>query len=400
MMADTIEHVLAYWVLWQTFHSPWLVGFQIVSHWLPFLLFSVYAGALAERFDCRRIIQCAQGLFVVVSVVWGVLFLTGTLELWHACVLLVLHGVAGSLWGPAEQLMLYDFAEPGRLIGVVRMNATFQSLAFIAAPILGSALLLAVGPGLGMLINAFFYLPLTVFLMRTRVTGHTRARTDASRTDASGGGVTLISAVRVLATVRRNRVLLGMILLAGLSAITIGAVLQNAMPEFADRLGAATSDLTYGGLLVAFGLGGVIGGVLLEATRIVPATWPVAVRSAIVLGLGVIIFAASGVTAVALLALLVAGVAKLTSTSTEMSLVQLNAPPAHRGRVIGAYNMFSFGMMTFSGLSVAVLGSAFGIAGSLLVSGSVLALGALAIGGFLARGERDPSAAREEPGGS
>lgn len=244
MMADTIEHVLACWVLWQTFHSPWLVG-------------------------------------------------------------------------------------------VVRMNATFQSLAFIAAPILGSALLLAVGPGLGMLINSFFYVPL-----------------------------------------------------------------QNAMPEFADRLGAATSDLTYGGLLVAFGLGGVIGGVLLEATRIVPATWPVAVGSAIVLGLGVIIFAASGVTAVALLALLVAGVAKLTSTSTEMSLVQLTAPLAHRGRVIGAYNMFSFGMMTFSGLSVAVLGSAFGIAGSLLVSGSVLALGALAIGGFLARRERDPSAARGEPGGS
>lgn len=41
MMADNIEHVLGYWVLWQVFHSPWLVGFQIVSHWLPYLLFSV-----------------------------------------------------------------------------------------------------------------------------------------------------------------------------------------------------------------------------------------------------------------------------------------------------------------------------------------------------------------------
>ena len=40
MMADNIEHVITYWVLWQTFHSAALVGFQVISHWVPFLLFS------------------------------------------------------------------------------------------------------------------------------------------------------------------------------------------------------------------------------------------------------------------------------------------------------------------------------------------------------------------------
>lgn len=103
MMADNIEHVLSYWVLWQTFHAPWLVGFQIVSHWLPFLLFSVAAGALAERFDCRRVIQIAQALFMSVSVIWGVLFLTGTLEIWHACVLLVIHGLRGAFGCPPNR---------------------------------------------------------------------------------------------------------------------------------------------------------------------------------------------------------------------------------------------------------------------------------------------------------
>ena len=49
MMGDNIEHVITYWVLWQTFHSPALVGFQVVSHWLPFLLLSVWFGGLAER---------------------------------------------------------------------------------------------------------------------------------------------------------------------------------------------------------------------------------------------------------------------------------------------------------------------------------------------------------------
>src|ERR1700693_5778587 len=51
MMADNIEHVISYWVMFQKFHSPALAGFAIVSHWLPFLLFSVAAGALTDRFD-------------------------------------------------------------------------------------------------------------------------------------------------------------------------------------------------------------------------------------------------------------------------------------------------------------------------------------------------------------
>lgn len=382
MMADNIEHVLGYWVLWQTFHSPWLVGFQIVSHWLPFLLFSVYAGALAERFDCRRIIQIAQGLFMAVSLLWGILFLTGTLELWHACVLLVLHGIAGCLWHPAEQLMLYDFAGPAQLTSTVRMNATFQSLAFIAGPIIGSALLLGVGPAYGMFINVLFYLPLTIFLARTSFSGHSRGIVSVGE-GGDEARVTFLSAFRVLGTVRKNRLLLGMILLSALSAMTIGPVLQNAMPDFADRLGAGSSGFAYGVLLLAHGAGGVLGGFLLEATRIVPATGPTAVGSAILLGASIVVFAISGSYVLAIVALLIAGFASITSASTEMSIVQLNAPEGERGRVIGAYSMFSFGMMTFSGATVAVLGSLFGLPGSVLIGGIVLLVGATVIGAYM-----------------
>ena len=44
MMADNIEHVISYWVVYQKFHSPALAGFAVVSHWLPFLMFSVATG--------------------------------------------------------------------------------------------------------------------------------------------------------------------------------------------------------------------------------------------------------------------------------------------------------------------------------------------------------------------
>ena len=90
MGGDSIEHVISYWVLFQQFHSPALAGFAVISHWVP-SLFGVYFGALADRYDCRKIIQAAQLLFMSVSAIWGVLFLTNSLQMWHALILLSMH---------------------------------------------------------------------------------------------------------------------------------------------------------------------------------------------------------------------------------------------------------------------------------------------------------------------
>jgi hypothetical protein len=67
MTADNIEHVISYWVIYQAFHSPTLGGFAVISHWMPFLLFSVYTGALADRHDCRKLIAAGVGLFINIA---------------------------------------------------------------------------------------------------------------------------------------------------------------------------------------------------------------------------------------------------------------------------------------------------------------------------------------------
>src|SRR5207244_13390017 len=99
-IAENVEHVISYWVIFQAFHSPTLAGFAVISHWVPYLLFSVYMGALADRYDCRKLIQISQGLFALASVAWGVLFLTATLRVWHAGVLLLIPGGARVIAGP------------------------------------------------------------------------------------------------------------------------------------------------------------------------------------------------------------------------------------------------------------------------------------------------------------
>src|SRR6202167_2048502 len=162
MMADNIEHVITYWVIWERFHSPALTGFEVISHWLPFLILSPYFGRPPGPLDRRQLIQASQALFMAVSLSWGILFATGTLTVWNACALLVLHGMAGALWSPPEQLLLEDFVGTADLPSAIRLNSTARSLGILLGPVGGSGLLLGLGPVHGIWVNIVFYLPLTI----------------------------------------------------------------------------------------------------------------------------------------------------------------------------------------------------------------------------------------------
>src|SRR5262252_4577443 len=107
MAADSVEHVITYWVAFQKFQSPALGGFAVLSHWLPFLLFSTLAGALADRFDPRRLVQIGMCIFMFCSLAWAALILTDSLQMWHAAVLLLAHGCAGVFWGPPGQVLIH-----------------------------------------------------------------------------------------------------------------------------------------------------------------------------------------------------------------------------------------------------------------------------------------------------
>jgi MFS family permease len=380
MMADNIEHVITYWVLWETFHSPALVGFQVVSHWLPFLLFAVPFGTLAERFDCRRLIQASQGLFILVSLCWGVLFLTDSLQMWQACVLLVLHGCAGALWTPAEQLMLHDFVPGEDLPGAVRMNATFRSLGVLCGPVVGSALMLLLGTTGGIFANALIYLPMTLLMLRTPWTGHVRS---GFRLEHRPG---LRETWAVLRSVAHDRVLFGMILLAGLAALAIGGSLQVSIPDFATgNLAIGESGLGYGVLLFAGGVGGVIGGFLLEVTGVVRPTIRAVVVSTVLFGLTTVTVALTHHYAVAVTALVIGGFANLASTSVSQAIVQMRARTEERGRVVGVYAMVGSGLRTGNGLSLALLGSWWGIGPAVAIGGAFLVVATLTLGIVMSR---------------
>lgn len=363
MMADNIEHVISYWIIFQLFHSPALAGFAVVSHWMPFLLLSWYFGVLSDRFDCRRVIQSAQVMYAVVSLTWAVLIMTDSLQMWHAAVLLVVHGLAGTLWGPGSQLILHNLVTAEHLQSAVRLNATSRQIGILLGPAVGGGLMLLLGPSMGLMVNILFYLPLMIWLETVPHAGK-RSEGVSSRKFSWRGALENLR--------QGNRVIVSMICLAGFSAFFVGTAFQAQMPEFAHDLGTDTMGYGYSALLAANGAGAVVGGLLLEGRGLFPARARTATVLAVFWCLVLAGFAATSYYPAALILLFFAGVLNLSFLSMAQTLVQLNAPPELRGRLIGLYIMAGQGLKTFSGVTVGIIGSYIGIHWSLGLSTAVL----------------------------
>lgn len=372
MMADNIEHVISYWVMFQAFHSPALAGFAVISHWVPFLLFSLHTGALADRYDCRRLIHISQGLFIVASVAWGLLFLTDTLQMWHAVVILLIHGAAGVIVAPASQLMIHEMVGLEQLPSAIRLNASSRYLAILLGPAIGGGLMLLLGPAWGLLANVLIYVPFTIFALRTPYTGHGGRAAGRSARPFAWADVG-----RVLGMARAEPRIMTMIVLAGASSFFVGNAFQAQMPEYAQYLGADDGGALYSILLAANAAGAILGVVWLEGGIDLRPTVRTAILFAILWGItmGLFPMAQSYPTAVALL--LLAGVFSIAFTSMAQTLVQMLAPAAVRGTIVGLFNTSMLGLRAGAGVTVGVVGTFIGVRLSLELSSLAFVLVAI-----------------------
>ena len=367
MMADNIEHVISYWVIFEKFRSPVLGGVAVLTHWLPFLFFSVLSGALADRFDNRRLIQVAMLMFMAVSLGWALLFLTDTIQEWHAVVLLTVHGLAGVVWGPASQMLIHDIVGAEHLQSAVRLNATSRNLGILMGPAVGGGLLLLFGPGVGLLLNVLIYVPLLWWLWKTPY-GEQRRR--SQKLTARGGD--LKSTLGIIRQVSGNRTIVSMILLVGVSSFFVGHAYQAQMPEYANDLGTEETHLSYSVLLAASAAGALASGLILESRALLQASPRPAIVLTILWCLAIAGFAVTDNYPLAVALMFVAGFLQLAFSSMAQTLVQVEAPVHLRGRVIGLFNMSNNGLRAFSGVTVGFLGSLIGIHWSLALSALVL----------------------------
>ena len=118
-----------------TDHDSGQVGIVTALQFLPIILFSASAGVLADRIPGRRLLQCTQAGVGFVSLVMGLVVLTGTGELWHQYILAFVSGTISAVDTPARQAFVGELVPPDKMANAVALNAT----AFHAARLIGPA---------------------------------------------------------------------------------------------------------------------------------------------------------------------------------------------------------------------------------------------------------------------
>ena len=118
-----------------TDHDSGQVGIVTALQFLPIILLSASAGVLADRIPGRRLLQCTQAGVGLVSLVMGLVVLTGTGELWHQYILAFVSGTISAVDTPARQAFVGELVPPDKMANAVAMNAT----AFHAARLIGPA---------------------------------------------------------------------------------------------------------------------------------------------------------------------------------------------------------------------------------------------------------------------
>jgi MFS family permease len=293
-----------------------------------------------------------------------VLILTDSLQMWHAAVLLLIHGCAGVFWGPPGQVLIHDIVEGPQLSSAVRLMATSRYLGLLAGPAVGGAFLLLFGAPNGLTLNAFLYLPLILWLWKAPYGPRFRPASAKTAPRKAAGFVDIMATIRAISG---ERTIVSMILLSGCASLIVANAYQAQMPEFGRDLGHGDAGASYSALLAADAAGALTGGVVLESQGLNPNP-----RTAFVLAMlwccAIAAFAMTSFYPLALVLLFIAGFLELSYNSMAQALIQIHAPAAIRGRVIGLYSMAALGLRAGSGITVGILGDFIGIHWSLSLS--------------------------------
>ncbi|WP_060928425.1 MFS transporter [Microbacterium hydrocarbonoxydans] len=146
--------------------SPILVASGAILQFLPWLLFGLHAGAIADRFDRRRLVMFANAARAVVLAGLCVFLITGTANIWIVLAVAFLYGTAEVFVDTAGSTLLPMLVKPADLgIGNARLQAGYLVANQFAGPPLG-AFLFAAGSAWPFLVEVLCVLLAVVLISR------------------------------------------------------------------------------------------------------------------------------------------------------------------------------------------------------------------------------------------
>src|SRR6202012_6294971 len=180
-------------------------------------------------------------------------------------------------------------------------------LALVVGPAVGGAILIALGPAHGIMLNTLFYLPLVLWLIKAPYGPKFRSGAPAPR--RAGRGLNdILSTIR---DIKGQGTIVSMVLLAGAASFFVGNAYSSQMPGFAADLGHGDPGVSYSLFLAADAAGGLLAGLTLEGGGLLPPRQRTAIILALLWGAVLTIFALSKSYALALGFLFAAGFLEL-----------------------------------------------------------------------------------------
>ncbi len=358
-------------VLVVTGGSASALGITTGLQFLPILLFSAYAGALADRLPKRTMLMITQASMAVPAAVLGVLALTGSVEVWHIYALSFSFGIATAFDAPVRQSFVSEMVGPDDLANAVSLNSVSFNAGRIVGPAVAGLMIAALGSGewatgVVILINAASYVAVL-----TALSGVHAGRRDRSL-DRSRPKGRIRDGVAYLRT-RPDLILV--IAVMGFTG-TFGLNFQMTSALMATQaFGKGAGEYGLLGTTMAFGS---IAGSLLAARRERP-TVRLVVVAAVVFGSVEVVFGLMPTyTTFALMTPLI-GITAMTTITSANAVTQLTAPAHLRGRIMAIYLMVFMGGTPLGAPLIGWLADMFGPRWSLIGGGLGTLFGTLGV---------------------
>ena len=370
LVGTWMQNIALAWFVIQLTHSAVAVGFLAFCRFIPFTIFGLVAGVVADRFDNRRLVMVTQTASMVVALALTVLAFSGAEIVWLAYALAAAAGTALVFDAPGRHALTFQMVGRDELPNAVALNASLFNASRVIGPAVAGVIVAAFGVGVCFALNAVSFLAVLTSLALMRVG-------ELVKPDRPTEHPSVLDSVREGLRYARHSPRVRLVLSMTTVVSTVGFNFHVLVPVLAsDTLDAGPR--TFGVLSACFG-GGALTGALLAAA-LGRASWKALLAGVGGFSIALIALAPlKTVTACAIL-LYVVGVCFTMWTANSQSLLQLTVPDHLRGRVLSLY-LFAFaGLAPLGGLLAGWLSEvggtelAFGVAG---ITGLLMTLAAL-----------------------
>jgi MFS family permease len=378
-----MQNVALAWLVIELSGSPIAIGALAFWRFVPFTIFGLVAGVVADRIESRKLVMATQAGAMAISIALAVVTLTDTATLPIVYVLAGLGGVALAFDAPGRQSLTFQMVGARELPNAVALNSGLFNGSRVIGPAIAGLVIAAVGTGLCFAVNAVSFLAVLAALAIVRKDELFPVERD--RTATIVGGIR-----RGAAYAWRDpqlRLILGVVTVVA----TVGFNFHVLVPLLAaDTLHVGPEG--FGLLSATFGLGALVGA--LAAATFHQASWRLFAIGGGAFGVLAMLLAPVQNAILAGIILFGIGIAFTLFTANANALVQLAAPSYLRGRLIALYLFAFLGLAPVGGLFAGWLAAVGGTMLAFSVAG-LTSLTAIAVANILRSRIAEPALATE-----